>query len=190
MKRQRGRHQGWRSKEGSGGRWGHSWSKLQRKDSSSGGRQGALVVWVNGRLLSAQLLFLLHSSCCPGFCLPLWLRQNKQDMSDGKLFKYKNNWCPILVYNGGVLDIYGKGDMGLGFQNMLYILGPYVACTFRTEHLYCFHIEDTLSTLKPVLFFLLSNVDPNMFVVNVTAFVVSEHSLRNILIKNTNCKVN
>lgn len=37
---------------------------------------------------------------------------------------------------------YGKDEMGLGFQNMLCIRGPCVACTFGTEHLYCFLIED------------------------------------------------
>lgn len=62
---------------------------------------------------------------------------------------------------------YDRDDMDLGFQNILYILGPYVVCTFSTEHHYF--------TIKPVLFFLFSTMEPNMFVVNVTAFIVSEY---------------
>lgn len=61
---------------------------------------------------------------------------------------------------------YGRDDMGLGFQNILYILGPYVH-TFSTEHHYF--------TMKPVLFFLFFNMEPSIFVVNVTAFIVSEY---------------
>ena len=33
---------------------------------------------------------------------------------------------------------YSRSDVELGFQNILYILGPFVACTFSTEHLCCF----------------------------------------------------
>lgn len=62
---------------------------------------------------------------------------------------------------------YGRDDMDLSFQNILYILGPYAVHTFSTEHRYF--------TIKLVLFFLFSNMEPNMFDVNVTAFIVSEY---------------
>lgn len=72
---------------------------------------------------------------------------------------------------------YGRDDMDLGFQNTLYILGPYV-CTFSTEPRYYFLIrQHDVFTLKPVLFFLLSNMEPNMFVANVPAFIASEDLL-------------
>lgn len=68
---------------------------------------------------------------------------------------------------------YGRDDVDLRFQNILYILGPYV-CTFSTEHRYYFLIrQHDVFTLKPVLFFLLSNTEPNMLVANVPAFIVS-----------------
>lgn len=72
---------------------------------------------------------------------------------------------------------YGRDDMGLGFQNILYILDPYV-CTFSAEHRYYFLTKQHgVFALKPVLFFLLSNMEPNMFVSNVPAFIVSEDLL-------------
>lgn len=73
----------------------------------------------------------------------------------------------------------------------MFILGPYVVCTFSTEHLYCFLIRGhAVSTLKLLPFLLLSNMEPNiLFVVNLTAFIVSEYSLISIFIKYTNFKV-
>lgn len=72
---------------------------------------------------------------------------------------------------------YGRDAMDLGFQNILYMLGPNV-CTFSTEHRYYFLIrQHDVFTLQPVLFFLLSNMEPNMFVANVPAFIVSEDLL-------------
>lgn len=60
--------------------------------------------------------------------------------------------------------------MNLGFQNILCILGPYVVYTISTEHCYCF-------TRRHAVFTLLSNMTPNMFVVNMMAFIVSEYLL-------------
>lgn len=60
--------------------------------------------------------------------------------------------------------------MDFGFQNILYILSPYIVCIFTIEHHYYFIRRHAVFTLKLVLFFQLSNMELNMFVVNLTAF--------------------
>lgn len=56
----------------------------------------------------------------------------------------------------------GRDHRNLGFQNVLCILGPQVVYTISTEHYYCFTRQHATCTLIPVLFFLLSNIAPNM----------------------------
>ena len=85
--------------------------------------------------------------------------------------------------------ICGRDDMDFGFQNILYILSPYVFCIFTTDHNY-FIRQRAVFVLKLVLFFQLSSMEPNMFVVNLTAFnSIRILTLINIFIEYVNYKI-